>query len=778
KGSPRLPVCSTDSPEPATTAQLHLVQNSVVVLSLSSFPPATSAGSPLLAGTGAVAHDREQYADVGEMPSPYLMGPHQALSEADCYVSVCLPSMSTPVQTKVVANSKNPEWNETFSFSINDKLKKTLMVNLYDEDILSSDLISTLKVDISSLTAGKKETKEFIIEPENILDVKIYDEDPMSRDDLISTLLFDISSLTVGEKETKVFTMNPEAAPFSVLDINVDKLLSNEGNRGNVLKLKGAYQESQTLEKETPKMSFYINRDLETELGMAPSDFSEVSVAPMEASTNLQPLPARHTGKVSLLIDQDTVDLDIETHEGMEKRVAVRLGSDIPPQEKEFLKKRKAVVAQALQKILGLGSPPEPEKVPTIAMVASGGGTRAMTGLLGSLRALKDIGVLDAVSYLTGVSGSTWAMSTLYQDTNWSQQDIDSIISAAKKQMTKSSLSMFSPEKLQYYYEEMAEKGNQGYSVSLIDMMGLVLEDLVFGKWCEFTPYEVGLQKYGAFVPTEDFGSEFFLGYIIKKLPEVRIPYLIEVDSEPSTLDTFHVNPITSIASMVTDFLKNRPVIAEMYNFIRGLFLHWNYNKHSNFVAWKGTHPDAFPNLLTPSDSTLHLVDSGHAINIGCVPVLRPERDVDVIVSLSYSWDPMDILKVLKETAAYCKDHHIPFPNADFASLEKEPQKEVYIFVDSENPKAPIVVHFPLVNVTYQHHKRPGVKRETEEEIKAGQVDVSSSNSPYKTIAMTYSEEDYEALVELTTYNILNNKDSLLGAFQKALEMKASEIKK
>ena len=46
-------------------------------------------------------------------------------------------------------------------------------------------------------------------------------------------------------------------------------------------------------------------------------------------------------------------------------------------------------------------------------------------------------------------------------------------------------------------------------------------------EWCEFTPYEVGLPKYGAFVPTEDFGSEYFLGHQVKKLPETRLPFMI-----------------------------------------------------------------------------------------------------------------------------------------------------------------------------------------------------------------------------------------------------------
>nr|XP_046258518.1 cytosolic phospholipase A2 beta [Scatophagus argus] len=803
-------------------------------------------------------------------------------SESDCYVILSLPTATAKTyRTKTVHNSNNPEWNENFTFRVPTCVKNILEIQLYDEDDMSrDDHISTLLFDISNLTVGKKETKVFTINAKvkatgryrkiaftaifqfglrlildttclvrmrNVISMCMsFFNFTQTEDQLLIEFELDDSEDPICEYLSNGILM---AAPFSAMDIYIDKLMSNDSIRDKVIQLKGAYQENHILNAmETSKLRFYINRDLETELGVASS------AAKMETSINLKPLPAKHSGTLSLVLDQDTVDLDMETHEGDDEILAVRLDFDIPPEEKEYLKKRKVVVAQALQNILGLASQPEPTEVPTIALVASGGGARAMTGLLGSLRGLKDIGVLDAASYITGVSGSTWAMSALYQEANWSQQDMDDIISTVKVQMTKSTMSAFSREKLQYYYDEMEVKGNDGYIVSLIDMAGLILEHLVFGKkitstlseqqralnegqnplpiytavnmkerlqgceseaeWCEFTPYEVGLYKYGAFVQSADFGSQFFLGHIIRRLPEVRIPYLmgiwssvfsvnltqlwklstgsqpswspwlgpdvnkLEVEAEPSTLDTYLIKPITNLTNMMTNFFRNRPVIAEMYNFMRGLFLHWNYNKHSNFVAWKDKHPDAFPNQLTPSDSTLRLVDSGHAINIGCVPVLRPERNVDVVISLSYAWDPEHIFKVLQNTATYCKDHGIPFPNADFASLEKEPQKEVYIFEDKENPKAPIVVHFPLVNIAYKHFKSPGIKRETEEEIKAGQVDVSSKKSPYTTSNMTYSKEDYEALVELTSFNILNNKESILDALRRALEKKGFKIQK
>ncbi|XP_066461930.1 cytosolic phospholipase A2 delta-like [Eleutherodactylus coqui] len=52
------------------------------------------------------------------------------------------------------------------------------------------------------------------------------------------------------------------------------------------------------------------------------------------------------------------------------------------------------------------------------------------------------------------------------------------------------------------------------------------ISTLDFKEWCEFTPYEVGLLKYGAFIRTQDFGSEFYMGQLMKKHPEPRICFL------------------------------------------------------------------------------------------------------------------------------------------------------------------------------------------------------------------------------------------------------------
>uniref|UniRef100_A0AAR2LI05 Phospholipase A2 n=1 Tax=Pygocentrus nattereri TaxID=42514 RepID=A0AAR2LI05_PYGNA len=491
-----------------------------------------------------------------------------------------------------------------------------------------------------------------------------------------------------------------------------------------------------------------------------------------------------------------------------EKDLSVRLDFDISEAEKVFLMKRKEVASRALKRALNLNTNPDPSRVPTVAVVCSGGGTRAMTCTLGSLRGLQKLGLLDTVSYITAVSGATWAVSSLYGDPGWSVKKMDEGMLSVQKELSKSMSSLFSPRLLQYYSSELEQREREGHPVSLIDMWGLFLEQLIFGKkkactlsdqqravsegqnplpiytavntkqdasvsmmaeWCEFTPFEVGFPKYGGFIPAENFGSEYYLGHLIKKLPETRISFLLEFectglcgsqrppfiyltlskeplkrDHKPATLDTLRVSPE---AVVLSSFMNSRPVISKAFNFLRGFFLHNCYSEHSTFTSWKDTHLDAFPNKLTPMDSRLGLVDSGFAINAGFPPVLRSHRRADVILSLNYSWDS-DQFKVLKQTQQYCTDHQVAFPKIDFNKVASELQREVYVFEDEDNPEAPIVLHFPLTNVSFRQYKTPVTKN------------------------LTYAPQDFQRLTDLASYNILNNRDIITRALQKALHRK------
>jgi phospholipase A2 len=70
------------------------------------------------------------------------------------------------------------------------------------------------------------------------------------------------------------------------------------------------------------------------------------------------------------------------------------------------------VVRAALAKLTGIDLEPLPaDHTPRIQICASGGGYRAMIATLGALIGLEECGVLDTVTSIAGLSGSTWAMA-------------------------------------------------------------------------------------------------------------------------------------------------------------------------------------------------------------------------------------------------------------------------------------------------------------------------------------------------------------------------------
>ncbi|KAG9333310.1 hypothetical protein JZ751_012825 [Albula glossodonta] len=412
--------------------------------------------------------------------------------------------------------------------------------------------------------------------------------------------------------------------------------------------------------------------------------------------------------------------------------------------------------------------------------------------------------------YANGNWSSHRALSSLYADANWSQKDLESPMSVMKAELNKSVLGLCSPTQLAYYFQELQEKGRGGQLVSFIDVLGLIFEYVIHGKknpstlsdqqraveegqnpypiytavnvkksingsqavseWCEFTPYEVGIpkvlvKKLLGSVPSWISG----LGDDIHNTDELH-PH------KPSALHTYFIEPVGDLAETLDNVLTNRPIISQRYNFLRGFNLHWNYSESNEFLTWQDTHLDSFPNSLTPSDSTLQLVDSGFAMNVGFPPVMRPQRHVDLILSFNYSWNE-DQFEVLKKTAQYCAERKLPFPHIDFSSLEGQEPRECYLFRDEQNPAAPIVLHFPLTNASFREYSAPGVKRVGEAELQQGEVDLESSSSPYRTANLMYAPEDFERLAALTTYNVTNNEETILHALRLALHKHTPEGK-
>ncbi|EMP39596.1 Cytosolic phospholipase A2 epsilon [Chelonia mydas] len=545
-------------------------------------------------------------------------------------------------------------------------------------------------------------------ERENVLELAIFDEDVV-QDDGHLIVFFDIAKIPLGETIFMKFQLNPQCA-----------CMSCRAGRSRT--------------------------------------------GPLTVPLNLLPFDQE-------VIDKHRkFDLHFKTKQCRED-LDMRLGFELCVEEQDFLCKRKKYVAAALKKVLQLEEDLQDDEVPVVAFMTTGGGTRALTAMYAHLLSIQKLNVLDCISYISGLSGTTWTMSNLYEDPDWSQKDMEASVSDARKHVIKNKfLACFSVDRLKYYVKELHQRKQEGHKIGFTDLWGLIIEAMLhdgedhhkltdqqqalshgqnplpiylvlnvkdkisnrdFREWMEFTPYEVGLLKYGAFIRAENFGSEFFMGRLMKKLPESRICFLegiwssvfslnlmdawyvsfeseefwhkwtqdrvIDIDEEtvlptrPSELNTRVVSPPDSLSTVFRDVFMLRPAVSEIHNFLKGCQMHNNYLENE-FSRWKGEE-------------------------------------------------------------------------------EAKSPKECYIVGDKEGPETPVVLLFPLVNDTFRNYKAPGVKR-SPSEMAEGEIDVADINGSYNINNLRYSEEDFDKLAKLSYYNVQNNKDLILQALRIAVERK------
>lgn len=62
-------------------------------------------------------------------------------------------------------------------------------------------------------------------------------------------------------------------------------------------------------------------------------------------------------------------------------------------------------------------------------------------------------------------------------------------------------------------------------------------------------------------------------------------------------------------------------------------------------------------------------------------------------------------------------------------------------------------------------------------ELSAGQIDLTGVTSPYSMFNMTYKEEDFDRLVQLSDYNVRSSQDTILQALRTILKRRAPEAR-
>ncbi|RXG53242.1 hypothetical protein Avbf_05301 [Armadillidium vulgare] len=245
------------------------------------------------------------------------------------------------------------------------------------------------------------------------------------------------------------------------------------------------------------------------------------------------------------------------------KESDLRFSLSLCEEEKEFLRERRSNVMNCMQDMLGDRAPKHKNEVPVIAVLGSGGGFRAMTCFSAAVKALHQSDILGCSTYISGLSGSSWFISTLYAKDNFPDVTYEEIYEDLKKSVSQNwKWNLIHSYR---YVLDMMDKSRKGQPVSFTDIFGHLLGDVLlkenknkklsdqrqivfggkvplplytclhakasvscrtFSEWIEFTPFEIGIAKYGTFMKPEYFGSKFLVGKLIKQFPELPLHYL------------------------------------------------------------------------------------------------------------------------------------------------------------------------------------------------------------------------------------------------------------
>lgn len=460
----------------------------------------------------------------------------------------------------------------------------------------------------------------------------------------------------------------------------------------------------------------------------------------------------------------------------------VRLGNELAEQEKNFLQQRIPKTKAAMERL----TKKPIEKVPNIAIVCSGGGYRAMLYCLGALMGAQKAGILDATRYVVGLSGSTWAISgwllsglSLQAYHDWLINDLN----RGLKQVSSADMGLISDHLLaKYLYDQ---------PFALVDLYGSLLANELFKRhgdlkqrqtlsgqaqaikdahvpmpiytaiaaegikseqnWYEFTPYEVGAQWMGAYVPSWSFGRKFKNGVSTNFAPEQNFGVL---------LGTFGLAIGLSVERLVEELkLKEKASSEWVQNIINQILkkqgeFRFTTADYRNFVR-------NIPNIPLTDQRVLKMIDAGIGYNLPYPPISgqRADRKADIIIFVDASGD--DFPADFKKTEAYARAHNLPFPRIDFSRVTK---KAVSVFNDNK-VGVPIVIYVPrVVDPALFSDKEYAALATDFKTIQTFDVDRCILSGPCSTFNFSYSPEDAKKLTHLGMLNMMAARRAVVDA--------------
>ncbi|XP_063456528.1 cytosolic phospholipase A2 gamma isoform X21 [Pan paniscus] len=458
-------------------------------------------------------------------------------------------------------------------------------------------------------------------------------------------------------------------------------------------------------------------------------------------------------------------------------------------EEKAAVERRRLHVLKALKKLRI-----EADEAPVVAVLGSGGGLRAHIACLGVLSEMKEQGLLDAVTYLAGVSGSTWAISSLYTNDG----DMEALEADLKHRFTRQEWDL--AKSLQ---KTIQAARSENYSLTdfwaymVISKQTRELPESHLSNMKK--PVEEGTLPYPIFAAIDNdlqpswqearapglWGSalgntEVIREYIFDQLRNLTLKGLwrravanaksighllfarllrLQESSQgehPPPEDEGGEPEHTWLTEMLENWTRTslekqeqphedperKGSLSNFMDFVKKTGIcasKWEWGTTHNFLY---KHSGIRDKIMS-SRKHLHLVDAGLAINTPFPLVLPPTREVHLILSFDFSaGDPFETIRA---TTDYCRRHKIPFPQVEEAELDLWSKAPASCYI-LKGETGPVVMHFPLFNI----------------DACGGDIEAWSDTYDTFKLADTYTLDVVVLLLALAKKNVRENKKKIL----------------
>lgn len=482
----------------------------------------------------------------------------------------------------------------------------------------------------------------------------------------------------------------------------------------------------------------------------------------------------------------------------------VRVGNTLHPDERAYRLNREPKVKVALEKLLGRSL--DGKKIPVIACVGSGGGYRAMLCTTGSMVGAEKIGLFDTVTYITALSGSTWALGP-WMMTGWSWADFRIYLEG----IVVRNIFQIGTDVAGHIADVCATKLAFDQSVTTVDLFGALLANRLFdgfgedrqmlylsqqaqrvqdgswpypiytatdgsekvvqdAHWYELTPHEVGCAMFGVYVPTWAYGRAFYGGGSLDFAPEQTLGFILGTCGSAYAL---HVGFVwdalaENLSNVVLKQLMQEYVIAPL----KGKRIFWA--EVNNFMKGIPNIQNAYSNLETRD--TLKLVDAGLTFNLPYPPVSgeRAERKADVLIMLDASADTLPA--ELKKVEQYARRHNLKFPVIDYTGLDK---KTFAVFKDEKDPSAPVVIYMPSISDAQLWQERMS-NPEFAQYSNIAEFDLETcsneSGQVCNTLNFEYTQIQAQQVMNQTEFNMVANKDKIIEVLNWVIDRQAPSV--